>query len=140
MSFAFLAITFNFIGWLAAPENILQIVGGWFMLIWFGGSLALFLGTLSESLELVEKIWHPMSYLLFPLSGAAFMVDALPQYAQHLILFLPMVHAVEYIREGYFGSQIHAHYDMSYMAVCNAVLTLLGLALAARVSRHIVPA
>ena len=140
MSFVFLAITFNFVGWLAAPEDILQIVGGWLMLIWFGGSLALFLGTLSESLELVEKIWHPMSYLLFPLSGAAFMVDALPQYAQHIILFLPMVHAVEYIREGYFGSQIHAHYDMSYMAVCNAVLTLLGLALASRVSRHIVPA
>jgi ABC-2 type transport system permease protein/capsular polysaccharide transport system permease protein len=139
MSFVFLGLAFGFAGWLKPPEDVLQIAGGWFMLAWFGGSLALFLGALSETSETVEKLWHPMSYFLFPLSGAAFLVDVLPQAAQKVVLLLPMVHGVEYVREGYFGSQITAHYDLGYMALINTMFTLLGLAQVNRVSRTVIP-
>ncbi len=138
-SFVVLGLFFYFIGWLNPPEDVLQVTGGWLMLAWFGGSLALFLGALSETSETVEKIWHPMAYFLFPLSGAAYLVDSLPQAAQNVILWIPMVHGVEYIREGYFGSQITAHYDMAYMALCNIGLTLLGFAQASIISRRVVP-
>ena len=77
MSFVFLTLFFSFIGWLELPEDILQVVGGWLMLAWFGFGLALFLGALSEASETVEKLWHPAAYFSFPLSGAAFLVDAL---------------------------------------------------------------
>lgn len=139
MSFVFLTLFFVFIGWLSLPEDVLQIVGGWVMLAWFGAGLGLFLGALSELSETIEKVWHPLSYLLFPLSGAAFLVDALPPDAREVILWLPMVHGVEFIREGYFGSHIVAHYDMTYMAIANIVLTILGLATLAKVSRVVVP-
>jgi ABC-type polysaccharide/polyol phosphate export permease len=76
---------------------------------------------------------------MFPLSGAAFLVDALPPEAQRLILYLPMVHGVEYIREGYFGSQIRAHYDMGYMGLVNAGLLLLAIAQVRKISRTVVP-
>jgi ABC-type polysaccharide/polyol phosphate export permease len=109
------------------------------MLSWFGFSLALFLGATSEQSEFVEKLWHPASYLLFPLSGAAFLVSALPPEAREVLLLLPMVHGVEFVREGYFGSAIQAHYDMSYMAICNAVLTLFGLVQERKVARRLVP-
>jgi ABC-type polysaccharide/polyol phosphate export permease len=94
---------------------------------------------MSETSETVEKLWHPMSYILFPLSGAAFLVDALPRAAQEAVLLLPMVHGVEYVREGYFGSQINAHYDLAYMALINVLLTLLGLARVRDLSRTVVP-
>ena len=139
MSFVFLVLFFTFIGWLELPEDVLQIAGGWLMLIWFGAGLALLLGALSETSEIVEKLWHPASYLLFPLSGSAFLVDALPESAQKFVLLLPMVHGVEYVREGYFGSQIVAHYDLAYMALINAVLTLFGLAQVRKVSSVVVP-
>lgn len=139
MSFVFLALAFGFVGWLEPPEDVLQIAGGWFMLAWFGAGLALFLGGLSEVSETVDKLWHPMAYFLFPLSGAAFLVDALPPAAQRIMLYLPMVHGVEYVREGYFGSQITAHYDMIYMAAINVALTLLGLAQVNKISRTVVP-
>ena len=139
MSFVFLVIFFGFFGWLEMPEDVLQVVGGWIMLAWFGSSLALFFGALSESSETIEKLWHPTSYLLFPLSGAAFLVDVLPKAAQDFVLWLPMVHGVEYIREGYFGSQMTAHYDLAYMAICNLALTILGLAQASKVSRMVIP-
>lgn len=139
MSFIVLVVFFYFIGWLSLPENVLQVIGGWLMLAWFGFGLALFLGALSERYETVDKLWHPAAYILFPLSGAAFLVDALPPPAREYILYLPMVHGVEYLREGYFGSQMRAHYDMAYLAVTNTVLTLLGLAQTRNVSMTVVP-
>jgi ABC-type polysaccharide/polyol phosphate export permease len=138
-SFITLGIIFTSIGWIKPPEDILKIMFGWFMLAWFGSALALWIGALSERSEIIEKLWHPASYLLFPLSGAAFMVDWLPTTAQTYILMLPMVHGVEILREGYFGSMVHAHYDMGYMAIANLALTLLGLSQVRIISRTVIP-
>lgn len=139
ISFLILSIVFVSIGWLSAPEDFLPVVVGWLMLAWFGFALAIFLGSYAEEYEIVEKLWHPASYLLFPMSGAAFLVSALPKQAQDFVLLLPMVHAVEYIREGYFGSQMEAHYDLGYMATINLIITLFGLLQTHRVSLRIVP-
>lgn len=139
ISFTVLGIFFYIIGWISPPEDISKMLFAWFMIGWFGFSLAIFMGSLSEQSEIVDKLWHPFSYLLFPLSGAAFMVDALPKTAQELVLLLPMVHGVELLREGYFGSTFHAHYNMGYMAICCAVLTLLGLAKMREISRTVMP-
>ncbi|MFL6760260.1 ABC transporter permease [Sphingomonas sp.] len=139
ISFVVLSITFIAVGLIDPPENVLQVVGGWLMMAWFGVSLALLLGSLAQESELVEKLWHPAAYLLFPLSGSGFLVDALPTAAQHYVLYLPMVHAVEYIREGYFGSRFQAHYDLGYMAVVNIALLFVAAAKLRKVSREVVP-
>lgn len=139
ISFVVLGITFVSIGWMSMPNHILTVLGGWFMLMWFGFSLALFLGSLSIRSELVEKFWHPTSYIMFPLSGAAFMVDWLPPTAQNAILMLPMVHGVELLREGYFGDVVIAHYDITYMASICLALTALGLADERIVSKSVTP-
>jgi ABC-2 type transport system permease protein/capsular polysaccharide transport system permease protein len=49
-----------------------------------------------------------------------------------------MVDGVEFLREGYFGSQMVAHYNIGYMALANAVLTLLGLSQTRKVSMTVV--
>lgn len=139
ISFVALGLVFYAIGWLKAPEDILKILAGWLMLAWFGASLALLIGSSSARSEVVEKLWHPASYLLFPLSGAAFMVDWLPVPAQKLVLLLPMVHGVEVLRDGYFGSMVKTHYDLYYMTLCSLVLTLLGLSQERTVSKQITP-
>ena len=137
-SFFVLGLVFIGVGWLSPPEDILKVAGGWLLLAWFGGSLALLLGALSQQYDVIERLWHPVSYLTFPLSGALFMVDWLPQRAQDMVLYLPMVHGVEFLREGYFGSLVRAHYDIGYvMAVC-AGLNLLALAQERRVSKKLV--
>jgi len=139
ISFIVLSLFFCAIGWISPPEDIGKVLCAWFMLGWFGFSLAIFMGALSEQSEIVDKLWHPFSYLLFPLSGAAYMVDALPKTAQDFVLLLPMVHGVEMLREGYFGSAFKAHYDMGYMSICCAVLTLLGMAKMREISRTVTP-
>jgi ABC-type polysaccharide/polyol phosphate export permease len=139
ISFMVLGIIFSVIGWVTPPEDIGKVLFAWFMLAWFGFSLAIFMGAWSEQSEIVDKLWHPASYLLFPLSGAAYMVDALPKTAQEFVLLLPMVHGVELLREGYFGSTFKAHYSLGYMVVCCAFLNLLGLAKVREISRTVMP-
>ena len=139
ISFVILSVLFIAMGAIEPPEDVLRVAWGWFMLTWFGFSLAVLLGSLSEEYHLIEKLWHPSAYLLFPLSGAAFLVDALPVAAQQAVLYLPMVHGVEYVRDGYFGSHIQAHHDLNYMALCNMGLLLLGIAQLRKISRTVIP-
>lgn len=139
MSFVTLGLLFNFLGLMDFPENPLLVVQGWLLTAWFGGSLAMLLGALSEKSEIVEKLWHPAAYLLFPLSGAAYLVDALPPAAQSAALWLPMVNGVEMVRDGYFGSKFVAHYSVLFVASCNMILTLFALSLERAVSRDFIP-
>lgn len=128
-----LGIGFYAMEWLPAPEDILQVVGGWLLLGWFGAGLGLTIGGLSERFEFVKNLWPPMSYVLLPLSGVAYIADALPPNAREIVLWLPMLNALEYMREGWFGSLMRAHYDIPYVLVFNLVLTFAGFALARQV-------
>ena len=128
MSFVVLTLFFVGVGWMELPQDVLKIVGAWLLLIWFGFALAILLASLSEQFEVIEKLWHPATYLFFPLSGAGYIVSALPTSVQDLALYLPMVNGVELLREGYFGSQIEAHYDIPYMVAVCLLLSLIGLA------------
>ncbi len=128
-SFLTLSLLFCGLEVIDAPRDLLVVLEGWLMLAWLGASLALTMGALSVYSNLVERLWHPISYVLFPLSGAAFMVDWLPQDLQKWILLLPMVHGVEAVRDGFFGAAVRTHHDLGYMAACCFVLTLTGLLL-----------
>jgi capsular polysaccharide transport system permease protein len=136
-SFIVLSVFFIAIEFVAPPVDMLQVLGGWLMLVWFGAALALTMGALTSYSELIERIWHPTAYLLFPLSGAAFMVDWLPPAFQKTVLLIPMVHGVEMVREGFFGNTVRTHYDVAYMATCCLVLTLTGLFLTHDAARRV---
>ena len=136
-SFIVLSVFFIAVELVAPPVDMLQVLGGWLMLVWFGAALALTMGALTSYSELIERIWHPTAYLLFPLSGAAFMVDWLPPAFQKTVLLLPMVHGVEMVREGFFGNTVRTHYDVAYMATCCLVLTLTGLFLTHDAARRV---
>lgn len=138
-SFVTLTLFFSALGLMELPTDILKVTFAWVLLAWFGSSLAILMGALSERSEIIEKLWHPASYLLFPLSGAAYFVDALPKAAQDFVLLLPMVHGVELLREGYFGPIFKAHYDIAYVVLICVMLTLLGLAKTREVSRTVTP-
>lgn len=139
ISFFVLSLVFISLGMLDPPVDILELAGGWLIVTWFGAAVAIWLGAMSHDNELVDKIWHPFSYLLFPLSGAAFMVDALPAVAQPYILYIPIVHGVEIVREGYFGANARAHYDLSYVIPFCMVLSALAMIEVRKLARRVVP-
>ena len=139
ISMTVLTITFSAMGWMSLPVDILTAMIGWGLLVWFAFVLSLVVGAASERSELVERVWHIFTYLLFPLSGAGFMVDWLPKVFQPFVLWLPMVHGTEMIRHGYFGNAVRTYEDPVYLLLFNVVLTLLGLALVRETGRRVEP-
>ena len=138
-SLILLTLVFSAIGWMSFPVDILTAVFGWLLLAWFAFSLSLVIGAASEFSELIDRMWHIFTYLLFPLSGAAFMVDWLPSSFKSVVLWLPMLHCTEMLRHGYFGSIIKTYENPSYVILINLLLTTLGLYLIKEVGKRIEP-
>jgi capsular polysaccharide transport system permease protein len=116
-------------GWMELPADLMTMVAAWLLLVWFAIGLGLVVGALTERSDAFERIWHLITYLMFPLSGAFFMVDWLPKPYQKIVLWIPMVHGTEMLRGGYFGPIVRTHYSVSYLSMVNIVLLLAGLLL-----------
>lgn len=132
LSFAFIALDLMFL-----PSDPLKIAFAWFLLIWFviaAGMIAAYAG---ETSEVFDRVWHVMMYLTLPFTGAFSMVSWLPTAVQEILLWSPMVHAVEMLREGYFGNGVIAIYSVFYLMSCNLALTLVGLVLIRKIRRNL---
>jgi len=136
VSFMVLAFLFSLMGWLGAPVQILPIVLAWLLLAWFSAGLGLMLGAASELTDLVEKIWRPISFVLFMLSGPTFMVEWLPPQLREAVLWVPMIHFVEQLRGGFFGPLVTVHYNIPYMISWCLGISVLGAAATRIISRR----
>jgi capsular polysaccharide transport system permease protein len=134
-----LTIFFSTVGAMQWPDDIVVILGGWLLLCWFAVALGFIVGAVSERSEAFERVWHVATYIMFPLSGAVYMVHWLPRTAQDAVLWLPMVHGVEMVRHGYFGNVVVTHENPVYFVVANLILTAIGLALVRESGRRVQP-
>lgn len=135
-----LGAAFVYLGWMDLPHDALKLLFGWAMVGWFGASLGLTVApALAGDSPLFRRLWALFMLAIFPLSGAMTMISWLPPGFQEVMYWMPMVHGVELMREGYFGIGVHAHYDLAYMSFCCLVLTLVGMALNRSVERNLRP-
>ena len=138
MSFIILFFIFYFFGQIELPKDLMKVIFGWALLNWFALALGIFIGCLTELYTFVEKIWHPLTYIMFPLSGALFFVSWLPIPVREFILYIPMVHLVELIREGFFGTVINDfYYDIGYFTMFTTCLSLLSIILLSILNKRI---
>ncbi len=110
---------------------------GWLMMAWIGSAVGALLAAITERYEVAERFVMPFQYLNIPISGAFYMVDWLPPWAQHAISWHPLVHVYEVFRAGYFGPMVVTHYDLFYFSVCAFILSFLGLRAVQRVRPHV---
>jgi capsular polysaccharide transport system permease protein len=134
-SFVILTIAFQQIGLMEMPVDPLTAVMGWFYLLWFVSSVGMVAAYLGTVAEFFDRIWHVAIYLTLPFTGAFSMMAWLPPEAQSILLWSPMVNAVEMLREGYFGAGVKAMYSVQYLVEVNTALTLLGLLLVHKIRR-----
>ena len=116
---------------IAWPEDLALLTAGWLLMAWFSACLGTLLGCLSETSDLVDRLWHPISYFLLAVSGTFFMVDWLPLAAQEVVSWVPMVHPVEMMRAGYWGDSPRFHYNVGYIVLVCLVMSLVSLLLMA---------
>jgi capsular polysaccharide transport system permease protein len=129
MSFFILGLSLTAVGLMDPPDDILKMLVAWLLLTWFSAGMALVIGPLVVLSESARRVWHVVGYLFLPLSGAFFMINWLPQYAQDIVIWIPTVSCTELLREGLFGAEAMANYKLTYLVVVNTVLLLPGLLL-----------
>ena len=126
------------LGFMDAPKDYGLLYLGMFYQALFCLACSLILAPLSEMSDIFEKLIGAVMYLSIPFSGAFTMVDWVPHSFQSVLLVFPGVHAMEILRQGQFGSQVHAIYDVTYATWSIAVMMIIGLSLVLRSRKHIV--
>ena len=128
-AFALLMGLLNLLEFIAWPADWLTVLLAWFYLCWFALCLGFLVGALSHLSENFSMFWRIISIALMIMSGKFFMVHWLPPTAQEVVLWLPMVHGLEMLRQGYWGDLVPTYHDVGYMIKANLVLMLMGLSL-----------
>jgi capsular polysaccharide transport system permease protein len=139
LSLIVITLIFMSVGLMRPPVDILTMIMAWLLLIWLAVGLGFVVGSISERWDSFDRIWGTCTYLLFPLSGAIFMVEWLPVQAQKYILWLPSVHCTEMLRHGYWGDVVRTHEDPAYLALFSFFLFFIGLALTKETGRRVEP-
>lgn len=137
ISFLVLSLACIMLGLMSIPDNFLRLLSGWLLLAWFATGLGLTMGPIFYLSEVIDRLWHAFTYLMFPLSGAAFFVYWLPEGFRQIVLYIPMVHFSEMIKHGYYGNLIPTFENIHYILWWNLILTFLGLYLVRFVSSRI---
>jgi len=139
IAFLVMTVLFVAIGLISPPEDLWLVMIGYILSAWIAASLGILIVGLSESSELFERLWHPAMYFMLPISGFGFMVDWLPVKIQKLALLVPMVNALEIMRQGFFGSKVRCHYELHGLIGFCLVATLVGLLLLNFFARRVEP-
>nr|WP_048855874.1 ABC transporter permease [Komagataeibacter xylinus] len=122
-----------FTGFMKPPQYYSMLYLGLGFHIFFCISFAMIFASLSEMSDLIEKAVTVFGYLALPFTGAFSMVDWLPPKYRWYMMLSPSVENIEMIREGQFGLNAHAHYDIFYNFWITLLLLIIGFYLTKRV-------
>lgn len=110
------------------PDRPLMMLAGMGLMLWFTFAGAMIIAAASEFSRIVERLVHPATYLVLPISGMFFLIEWLPPGLQRYVALFPPAQLTELVRMGQFG-QIRSHLiNLPYLIAVNAILTLIGLA------------
>ena len=119
------------------PEKVGMIVLGMMAMFLLAHGVAMLLAAGGVRSETFDRLVHPVTYLLMPLSGAFFALHWFPPEVREALSWMPLVHVHEIIRTGYFGSLLPGYYDVPYLLAWIAGTNLLGMAALRSVRRRL---
>lgn len=111
------------------PADVLTMALGYLLIIWFSFAFVLIMAALAELSETIERVSHIILYLMLPFSGVFIPLYAVPEQFREILLYFPLVDAVEYFHNGYFGSAMPTYFHLAYSIFVILAMTLFGLAL-----------
>lgn len=129
--------TLTITGVVEPAQKLHLVLLGWFMMAWIGVAFGTILCCWCERHEVAERFVQPIQYLNIPISGAFFLVDWMPGWAQKIIMYHPLVHCYEVFRAGFFGETIVSHYNLPYFVVCTFIMTFLAFVMVRRIREHV---
>jgi capsular polysaccharide transport system permease protein len=121
--------------WRIPDVDLLKILVGLTLAFGLGASLGLIMCSLSVFSPTFERLLGPSLRPLFWASGLFYAPSTVPPAARQLLLYNPMVHVIELVRDGWFERYSPAEIGVTYPLLWIAALLLAGLGLE-RVARR----
>ncbi|OXJ15733.1 ABC transporter permease [Burkholderia sp. HI2500] len=118
------------IGICQLPADLLSMILGYFLVVWFSFNFVMTMAALSEMSEAIERISHVILYLMIPFSGVFIPTYVLPSRIAELLTYFPLVDAVEYFHHGYYGDRMPTLYYLGYTVTVLSFFTLFALSIA----------
>lgn len=128
-AFIFLFLIFIAVGICEMPADLLTMILGYMLIVWFSFAFVMIMAALSELSEVVERTSHIILYLMLPFSGVFVAAYMVPQQLREYLLLFPLVNAVEYFHHGYYGSRMLTYYHIEYTVVVILAMTFVGFIL-----------
>jgi capsular polysaccharide transport system permease protein len=124
-------LIFLFVGWYIGLDIEIKDFNMFvFALVWlsiFSFGIGLLFAVISIFYETFAKIVAFISLPLFFLSGLMYTVDSLPQIAQDIVLYNPIIHFIEMIHGSYFVGLNTYYVDYNYMIFWTIIPLYFGL-------------
>ena len=124
-------------GWLDPINDALLLIGAWALLAIFSFGVGMMIAALTEVSEAAERFIPPVMYVTIPLTGSLFMLSWLPEAAQRVLLWSPLVNLTEMFRAGMFSPDVQTRWSASYVALSCLIVNVVGLALVLATQNHI---
>ncbi|ACY18430.1 ABC transporter permease [Haliangium ochraceum] len=115
----------------------LEVALGFLLATGLGSSLGLVFCGLGVFSKFAERVRDPLMRPMFWCSGLFFTANSLPSGARDILLYNPMLHVVEFVRDGWFPSYQARYLDVSYPCAWILGLAILGAVLERAARRKI---
>ncbi len=116
-------------------DSLLTTLAGLALAGGLGGSFGLVLCGLTTLSPTVERVHGLLVRPMFWFSAVFYPLESAPTKLQHILLYNPVVHAIEMVRDGWFPGYQARHVDPWYPVMWILVLLFFGLSLE-RVARR----
>lgn len=110
-------------------DQPLKVLIGLLLAGLLGASLGLFFSALSVYSKVVERIVPVFNRPLFWISGLFFTANELPTKVREVLMWNPILHTVEMVRDGWFSTYEAYYLDVTYVLFWIIGFTYLGLLL-----------
>lgn len=114
-------------GFAELPARPLALMAGVAWMVWISFALGLNVTAITFEKPTLQRLVHPISYFMMPLSGAFFAVEWMPTSIQEAADWIPLVNIFEYARWGMFEAASDKHLYPGYINACCAFFTYTGL-------------
>lgn len=118
-------------------DDLLLVLVGLSLSAFLGTSVGLLLCMLGVLSNVVERLRGPVMRPLFWLSGLFYTLDDAPEAAQGVLLYNPVLHAVELVRDGWFVEYGSAEISAWYVLQVGMTFLAVGLLLERIVRKRI---
>lgn len=115
------------LGVVAPPARPLYLYAAEALMFWYALGNSMIIASITFHNRTVERLVHPYSYFMIPLSASFFQVSMVPEPYRSWLLLVPLPHIMEMARYGQFNSANLDYCSPWYVVAACTVLTWVGL-------------